>query len=69
VQSLGKDFYLGALGSFNYVFTQKGMWLDCAIFWGVLNACANVAMLEKGTPFITKSFKVIWNHMSWWGIV
>ncbi len=41
------------------------MWLDFVIFLGVLNACANVAMLEK----ITKSFKVIWNHMSLWGIV
>jgi len=38
-------------------------------FLGVLNACANVAMLEKGTPSITNSFKVIWNHISLWGIV
>jgi hypothetical protein len=45
------------------------MWLDFVIVLGVLNACANVAMLEKGTPFITKSFKMILNHMSLWGIV
>jgi len=45
------------------------MWLDFVIFWGVSNACANMATLEKATPFITKSFKVIWNHMSLWGIV
>jgi hypothetical protein len=66
---LKKNFCLGALGSFECVFTQEGMWLDFVIFWGVLNACANMATLEKATPFITKSFKVIWNHMSLWGIV
>jgi hypothetical protein len=69
VQSLEKDFYLGTLGSFDYVFTQESMWLSFFFFFGGVECCANVAMLEKGTPSITKSFKVIWNHISLWGIV
>jgi hypothetical protein len=30
---------------------------------GVLNACVNVATLEEGTPFITKSFKVLGSYV------